>query len=83
LAPGKSSPPASSKAEGGRRSGNYFLFGSDWFPNRPEDNLNRPENVLIEREDILERCDHFPGRSEDILKVCDNLLHHPNQCLKD
>jgi len=45
--------------------------------------LNHPEHVLLEREDILERGDHFPGRSEDNLKVCDNLLHFPNKGLKD
>jgi hypothetical protein len=44
--------------------------------------LNHPE-YLLEKEDILERWEHFPGRSEDNLKVCDNLLHFPNKGLKD
>jgi hypothetical protein len=47
------------------------------------DNLNHPENVLLEREDVLERGDNFPGRSEDNFKVCDNLLYLPNKGLKD
>ena len=77
------SAQSSSKAECGRRGGNYFLFGSDCCPNRSENNLNHPESFLLEREDILERWEHFPGLLEDNLKVCDNLLHLPNKYLKD
>jgi hypothetical protein len=65
------------------RGGNYFLFGSDWCLNRSEDNLNHPEHILLEQEDILERWEHFPGRSEDNLKVCDHLLHLPNKYRRD
>jgi hypothetical protein len=73
----------SHRIECGRRGGNYFLFGSDCYPNRSENNLNHPESFLLEREDILSLSETFLGRSEDNLKVCDNLLHLPNKCLKD
>jgi hypothetical protein len=45
--------------------------------------LNHPEHFLLEREDILERWDHFPGNSEADLKVCDHLLHLPNNGSQD
>jgi hypothetical protein len=62
---------------------NYFLLSSDCCLNRSENNLNPPESFLHEREDILERWEHFHGLLEVNLKVCDNLLHLPNKYLKD
>jgi hypothetical protein len=61
----------------------FLLVGSDRYPNRSENNLNHPEGFLLERKDILERWEHFPGRLEDNLKVCDNLLHLPNTYRRD
>jgi hypothetical protein len=82
LAPGNSPPPASSKAECGRRGGNYFLISSDLYPNCSDDNLHHPDKFLLEREDILKRCDTFPSLSDNNLKVFDNLLHPPNKYRK-
>jgi hypothetical protein len=45
--------------------------------------LNHPESFLLEREDILERWEHFPGLLEDNLKVCEHFLHLPNTYRRD
>jgi hypothetical protein len=66
--------PRRSNAECGRRGGNKFLIGSDDYPNRSDDNLHHPDKFLLEREDILERCDTFPSLSDNNLKVSDNLI---------
>jgi hypothetical protein len=55
--------------------GERFLGRTEDVLHDPEDILDSGENVLLEREDNLERGNRFPGRSEDNLKACEHLLH--------
>jgi hypothetical protein len=76
------SPPVSSKAECGRRGGNYFLFGSDCCPNRPENNLNHPESFLLEREDILSLSETFLRAFETFLSLLEMFQRQPEDILQ-
>ena len=65
-----------------------FLVGHDYSPRRREDSLNDPDydldsgdNSLLEREDLPECGDHFPGHAEDSLRLCDNGFRLPEQGL--
>ena len=74
--------------EYGRRDGNYFLCGCDRCLRRREDGLHHADHGLdsgdhglLEREDVPDRGDHFPGPPEDSLRLCNHCLRPSEICL--
>ena len=65
----------------GLRDRYHFLRGRDRCPRRREDSLHHADyfldsadHSLLEREDVPDRGDYFPGQPEDGLRLCNHGL---------
>jgi len=77
------------KSDYSLRGGYHFLCGCDRCPRRCEDGLHQADHFLdsadhslLEREDVPDRGDYFPGHLEDSLRLCDHCLCPSEICLR-